>query len=284
MFSTLRCGRFQLSLERPLVMGIVNVTPDSFSDGNVHFQADQAIAHGLRLIAEGADMLDIGGESTRPGAQAVAADEEWRRIQPVIQGLRDGGVPLSVDTCKPDVMRLSVQAGADMINDIGGFTAPGALDAVRDAGCALCLMHMRGEPRTMQKDPVYADVVADVRDYLAAGARRLRDAGIAADRIVLDPGFGFGKTVAHNYALLRHLPQVMGNDYPSLLGLSRKSMIGAITGRPATQRLGGSIAAALAGATRGAHILRVHDVADTVDALRIWAAVEQSCIEQGVRA
>ncbi|MGB6008543.1 dihydropteroate synthase [Castellaniella sp.] len=284
MFSTLQCGRFQLSLERPLVMGIVNVTPDSFSDGNAHFRADQAIAHGLRLIREGADLLDIGGESTRPGAQAVPANEEWRRILPVIQGLRDGGVPLSVDTCKADVMRRAVQAGADMINDISGFAAPDAVDAVRDAGCALCLMHMRGEPRTMQQEPVYDDVVAEVRDYLAAGARRLRDAGIAAERIVLDPGFGFGKTVAHNYALLRHLPQVMGGDYPSLVGVSRKSMIGAVTGRPAAQRLGGSVAAALAGAARGAHILRVHDVADTVDALRVWAAVEQPHVEQGVRA
>lgn len=279
MQSFLQCGRFQLPLERPLVMGIVNVTPDSFSDGNAHFQADEAVAHALRLIDEGADLLDIGGESTRPGARAVAADEELRRVLPVIQGLTGCGVPLSVDTCKPEVMRASVLAGADMINDIGGFTAPGAVDAVRDSACALCLMHMRGEPRTMQQDPVYGDVVAEVRDYLAAGARRLRDAGVAADRIVLDPGFGFGKTVAHNYALLRHLPQVMGNDYPSLVGVSRKSMIGALTGRPASQRLGGSVAAALAGAARGAHILRVHDVADTVDALKVWAAVEQ-----GVRA
>lgn len=279
MQSFLQCGRFQLSLERPLVMGIVNVTPDSFSDGNTHFRADEAVAHALRLVDEGADLLDIGGESTRPGAQAVTVDEELRRVLPVIQGLTECGVPLSVDTCKPEVMRACVLAGADMINDIGGFTAPGAVDAVRDSACALCLMHMRGEPRTMQQDPVYGDVVTEVRDYLADGARRLRNAGVAADRIVLDPGFGFGKTVAHNYALLRHLPVVMGHEYPSLVGVSRKSMIGALTGRPANRRLGGSIAAALAGAARGAHILRVHDVADTVDALKIWAAVEQ-----GVRA
>jgi dihydropteroate synthase len=202
----------------------------------------------------------------------------------VIDALGACGRPLSIDTRKPEVMREVLAAGADMINDIGGFTVTGALDAVRDAECALCLMHMRGEPRTMQQDPVYEDVVADVRDYLAAGARRLRDAGIAAERIVLDPGFGFGKTVAHNYALLRNLPQVMGGDYPSLLGLSRKSMIGAVTGRPAAQRLGGSVAAALAGAARGASILRVHDVADTVDALRVWATVEQPPVEKGVRA
>ncbi len=279
MQSFLQCGRFQLSLERPLVMGIVNVTPDSFSDGNTHFRTDEAVAHGLRLIDEGADLLDIGGESTRPGAQAVTVDEELRRVLPVIQGLAECGVPLSIDTCKPEVMRASVLAGADMINDIGGFTVPGAIDAVRDSACGLCLMHMLGEPRTMQQDPDYGDVVAEVRDYLANGARRLRDAGVSADRIVLDPGFGFGKTVAHNYALLRQLPQVMGDEYPSLIGLSRKSMIGAVTGRPADRRLGGSVAAALAGAMRGTHILRVHDVADTVDALRVWSAVEQ-----GVRA
>ncbi len=279
MHDHLQCGRFRLSLERPLVMGIVNVTPDSFSDGNAHFRADEAIAHGRLLVEEGADLLDIGGESTRPGAQAVPADEELRRILPVIEALRDCGVPLSVDTCKPSVMRAALEAGADMINDIGGFAAPGAVEAVADAGCALCLMHMRGEPRTMQDAPSYQDVVAEVRAYLDQGARRLRQAGIAADRIVLDPGFGFGKTAAHNYTLLRQLSQAVGQDYPSLLGLSRKSMIGAVTGRPASRRLGGSVAAALAGAVRGAHILRVHDVADTVDALRVWSAVER-----GVRA
>ena len=275
----LQCGRFRLSLERPLVMGIVNVTPDSFSDGNAHFQADQAVAHARLLIEEGADLLDIGGESTRPGAQAVPAGEELRRVLPVIEALRDCGVPLSVDTCKPSVMRAVLEAGADMINDIAGFSAPGAVEAVADADCALCLMHMRGEPRTMQDAPAYRDVVEEVRDYLDQGARRLRQAGVAADRIVLDPGFGFGKTAAHNYTLLKELPRVVGRDYPSLLGLSRKSMIGAVTGRPASRRLGGSVAAALAGAIRGAHILRVHDVADTVDALRVWSAVEQ-----GVRA
>ncbi len=279
MPDSIQCGRFRLSLERPLVMGIVNVTPDSFSDGNAHFQADEAIAHARLLVEEGADLLDIGGESTRPGAQAVPADEELRRILPVIEALRDCGVPLSVDTCKPAVMRAVLAAGADMINDIGGFSAPGAVEAVADSGCALCLMHMRGEPRTMQDAPVYRDVVAEVHDYLDQGARRLRQAGIAAERIVLDPGFGFGKTAAHNYTLLRPLPQAVGQDYPSLLGLSRKSMIGAVTGRSASRRLGGSVAAALAGAMRGAHILRVHDVADTVDALRVWSAVER-----GVRA
>ncbi|WP_322996372.1 dihydropteroate synthase [Castellaniella sp.] len=284
MFATLQCGRFQLSLKRPLVMGVVNVTPDSFFDGNVHFRVNQAIEHGLRLVQDGADILDIGGESTRPGAQVVAADEELRRLLPVIQGLLDAGVPLSVDTCKPEVMRQVLHAGADMINDIRGFSSDEAIQAVQDADCALCLMHMQGEPRTMQQTPCYDDVVAEVQAYLAAGAQRLRDAGIAANRIALDPGFGFGKTVAHNYTLLNQLPQVMGDAYPCMVGLSRKSMIGALTGRPASQRLGGSVAAALAAAVRGAHILRVHDVADTVDALTIWSAINDPTLTEGARA
>ncbi|MGB3835353.1 dihydropteroate synthase [Castellaniella sp.] len=276
MHATLQCGRFQLVLKRPLVMGIVNVTPDSFSDGNAHFKTDQAIAHGLKLVQEGADILDIGGESTRPGAQAVSVPDELQRVLPVLEGLRDCGVPLSVDTCKPEVMHAAIASGAaDMINDIAGFASDAAVQAVRDTQCALCLMHMQGQPRTMQQDPVYTDVVREVHDYLQAGARRLLAAGVGANRIVLDPGFGFGKTVAHNYALLNQLPQVMGQQYPSLIGVSRKSMIGAITGRPAPDRLGGSVAAALAAAARGAHILRVHDVADTVGALQVWAAIEQ---------
>ncbi|CAM5218480.1 dihydropteroate synthase OS=Castellaniella defragrans OX=75697 GN=HNR28_002957 PE=4 SV=1 [Castellaniella defragrans] len=275
----LQCGRFRLSLERPLVMGIVNVTPDSFSDGNAHFSTPQALAHARQLIAEGADILDIGGESTRPGAQDVPEAEELRRVIPVVEGLRECGVPLSVDTCKPGVMRAALQAGADMINDIRGFGSAQALAAVARSDCALCLMHMQGEPRTMQQHPVYQDVVAEVRDYLADGARRLRDAGVAPERIVLDPGFGFGKSVDHNYILLRELSTVVGTLYTSLVGVSRKSMIGAVTGRPASQRLGGSIAAALAAVARGARILRVHDVADTVSALKVW-----SMVEQGVRA
>lgn len=271
----LQCGRFHLSLARPLVMGIVNVTPDSFSDGNEHFTATAAVAHARRLIAEGADLLDIGGESTRPGAEAVPAAQELDRILPVLEGLHDCGVPLSVDTCKPQVMQAVLRAGADMINDIRGFGTAAAVAAVARSNCALCLMHMRGEPRTMQQDPFYEDVVAEVRDYLAAGAQRLRDAGVAAGRILLDPGFGFGKTTAHNYALLRDLRMVTGITYPALVGVSRKSMIGAITGRPAAARLGGSIAAALAAAARGARVLRVHDVADTVAALKVWSVIDQ---------
>ncbi|HEX7386864.1 MAG TPA: dihydropteroate synthase [Castellaniella sp.] len=271
----LQCGRFRLSLERPLVMGIVNITPDSFSDGNQHFSTRAALDHAQRLVAEGADILDLGGESTRPGAQAVSADEELRRLLPVLEGLRGCGVPVSVDTCKPEVMRVVLQVGADMINDIRGFGSAEAVEAVAASDCALCLMHMQGEPRTMQANPVYQDVVAEVRQYLFGGARRLQAAGVVAQRIVLDPGFGFGKSVDHNYTLLRELPSVVGTLYASLVGMSRKSMIGAVTGRPASQRLGGSIAVALAAVARGVHIVRVHDVADTVSALKVWARIEQ---------
>lgn len=274
MSGYLDCGRYRLSLQRPLVMGIVNVTPDSFSDGAHHFRLDEAVAHARRLVDEGADILDVGGESTRPGAQAVSLDEELRRVLPVVEALQDCGVPVSVDTCKPAVMRAVLSVGADMINDIMGFSAPGAIEAVADATCAVCVMHMRGEPRTMQRDPVYEDVVREVGEYLAGRARALRAAGVSPGRIVLDPGFGFGKTVDHNYTLLAHLRELETGNYPFLLGMSRKSMIGAVTGRPVDRRLGGSIAAALAGVARGAHILRVHDVADTVDALKVWATVE----------
>jgi len=256
-------------------MGIVNVTPDSFSDGGEHFVPEAAVAHALRLVEEGADILDIGGESTRPGAAAVPAADELHRILPVIEALRDCGVPLSIDTCKPEVMLAALQSGADMINDIRGFGSESSVKAVTLSDCAVCLMHMQGEPRTMQHHPSYVDVVREVRDYLKAGARRLLDAGVSADRIVLDPGFGFGKTVAHNYTLLRELAAVAEPGYACLVGISRKSMIGAVTGRPAGQRLGGSIAAALAAVTRGAHIVRVHDVAETVSALKVWFEIER---------
>ncbi|MFA7437560.1 dihydropteroate synthase [Castellaniella sp.] len=254
-------------------MGVVNVTPDSFSDGNAYFQADRAIAQAWRLCEEGADLLDIGGESTRPGSHGVSAAEELRRVLPVLEALQSCGLPLSVDTCKPEVMRVVLQAGADMINDINGFMAPGAPEAVAPSACAVCVMHMQGQPRSMQDAPHYKDVVAEVRDFLARGAQRLREAGVAGDRIVLDPGFGFGKTVAHNYTLLHGLRQIAEPGFPVLVGLSRKSMIGAVTGRPVTARLGGSVAAALLAVERGAGIVRVHDVADTVDALKVRAAI-----------
>lgn len=255
-------------------MGIVNVTPDSFSDGNVYFDHELAIAHAHELIEQGADILDIGGESTRPGASAVSPQQEIDRIAPVLSALIDCGVPISIDTCKPETMIEAIRIGADMINDVTGFRDPAAISAVVNSDCALCLMHMLGEPRTMQQNPVYDDVVQEVHDYLLAGAQTLESAGVQADRIVLDPGFGFGKTVAHNYTMLRRLADVLPANYANLIGMSRKSMLGAITNRPASQRLGESIAAVLAAVSRGGNILRVHDVADTVAAIAIWQTVE----------
>jgi dihydropteroate synthase len=274
MASHLHCGKFRLSLERPLVMGIVNVTPDSFSDGGRHFDAARAIAHGRQLVEEGADMLDIGGESSRPGAQSVSAEEELRRVLPVIEALAGVGVPLSVDTVKPEVMRRAVAAGASVINDIAALQAPGALEAAAASEAAVCLMHMQGEPRTMQADPSYGDVVAEVRDFLAARVAAAQAAGIDAGRIIVDPGFGFGKRLAHNLALLRHLDQFADLGACVLAGLSRKSMLGEITGRKVSQRDTASVAAALLAVRNGARILRVHDVAATKDALAVWAAVE----------
>jgi len=270
---SLSCGRFQLALNRPLVMGIVNATPDSFSS-NGTFSHNAAIVHALELLAQGADLLDIGGESTRPGAQPVDAAEEWRRIGPVLAALRNCGKPLSVDTSKPEIMRKALNAGADMINDVYGLRQPGALEAVAASGCGLCIMHMQGEPRTMQQQPHYDDVTAQVTDFLRARIDALHAAGVSDQRIVLDPGFGFGKTVRHNYVLLNQLDHLARLGLPLMAGVSRKSMIGSIVGRPTSERLYGSLAAALAAATRGARILRVHDVSATCDALAVWRAVE----------
>ncbi|WP_459615125.1 dihydropteroate synthase [Bordetella sp. 2513F-2] len=278
MASTFLCGRFELGLERPLVMGIVNVTPDSFSDGGSHDAPDAAIAHGLRLVAEGAHILDLGGESTRPGAPPVPADVELQRLLPVVEGLRQAGVPLSVDTFKPEVMRAVLDAGADMINDIRAFRQPGAVEAVAQSRCGLCVMHMKGEPRTMQDAPHYTDLLGEVGAFLAECTQRLGAAGVDPRRITLDPGFGFGKTADQNYELLRGLPGLAGSGQPLLVGLSRKSMIGAATGRPVGERLAGSIAGALACVARGAAIVRVHDVAATVDALKVWQSAEQGAI------
>ena len=274
MGNSLLCGRFELRLERPLVMGIVNLTPDSFSDGSLYLETDAAIAHARALAAEGADLLDLGAESTRPGAQPVSAEHELQRLLPVLEALRDMGVPLSVDTFKPEVMRQVLDAGADMINDIYGFRQPGALQAVAGSRCGLCAMHMQGEPRTMQQAPQYADVVAEVRGFLQERLDALLAAGVEPGRIVLDPGFGFGKTAAQNYLLLNRLADLRVEPYPLLLGLSRKSMLGHVIGREPAERLAGSIAAALAGVARGAEILRVHDVAATVDAVKIWKAID----------
>jgi len=279
MSAKLLCGRFELSLERPVVMGILNVTPDSFSDGSRHFETDAAIAHGLKLAAEGADIIDIGAESTRPGAIPVGQQEEIDRLLPVLEGLRDCGAALSVDTFKPEVMRGVLDAGADMINDIYGFRQPGALEAVAASYCGLCVMHMQGEPRTMQQAPCYADVVAEVRSFMLERIEALRMLGVHPRRMVLDPGFGFGKTAEHNYELLRRLQDLFFDDYPWLVALSRKSMIGHVTGREPDQRLGGSIAGALAGIVRGAAMVRVHDVAQTVDAIRVWQTVQNGVSE-----
>lgn len=272
---TLRCGRFSLALGRPLIMGIVNLTPDSFSGDGVGADTSAAIAHAHAQIAAGADLLDLGAESSRPGAPPVAAADEIARLLPVLRGLRDAAVPVSVDTCKTEVMQAALAEGAAMINDIAALQAPGALAAVAASPAAVCLMHMQGEPRTMQAEPAYGDVVAEVQAFLAARARACVAAGIGADRIVVDPGFGFGKTLAHNLALLRRLAGFRDLGFPVLAGLSRKSMLGAVAGRPVTERIHASVAAAVLAVERGAAIVRVHDVAATRDALKILEAVEQ---------
>jgi dihydropteroate synthase len=255
-------------------MGIVNVTPDSFSDGSRYFDARAAIDHARCLVEQGADILDVGGESTRPGAEPISARDELARVLPVIDGLRDCGVPVSVDTFKPEVMREALAAGVDMINDVYGFRREGAVQAVAAFRCAVCVMHMQGEPKTMQLSPSYRDVAAEVGQFLRERAALLERAGVQRERIVLDPGFGFGKTVAQNYEILRHWTGMGLDAYPGLLGVSRKSMIGSVTGRPVSDRLAGSLSAVLAGIARGAKIVRVHDVAQTVDALKVWQAVE----------
>lgn len=266
-------------------MGILNVTPDSFSDGGRYIARDDALRQAQRMLAEGVDIIDIGGESTRPGAPPVPLEQELERVVPVLEALAGVGVPLSVDTYKPEVMRAALAAGADLINDIWGFRRPGALDVVRDADCGLCVMHMLGEPQTMQRVEIdYEDVVTDVRTFLQARVAALTQAGIARARISVDPGFGFGKaTREHNFALLARLrdtaprPAAGEAPFPILAGLSRKSMLGAVTGRAtAAERVAASVAAAICAVERGAAIVRVHDVAETVDALRVWAAVRDA--------
>lgn len=267
-------GRFSLGLDRPLIMGVINITPDSFSDGGHYFDPDRALDHARRLVEAGADILDIGGESTRPGSLPVDLDEELRRVMPVLEKLALLPVPVSVDTCKPEVMRRAVDAGAAMINDINALRAPDALNVMAGASSAVCLMHMRGEPRTMQQDPHYQDVVAEVSAYLAERVLAATQAGIARNRIVVDPGFGFGKTAQHNLTLLRELRRFEALGLPLLVGLSRKSVLGRITGRSPPERDAASAAAALLAVQRGAAIVRVHDVAATHDALQVLNAVE----------
>ncbi len=270
----LQCGRFGFTLDNTaVVMGILNVTPDSFSDGGNFNKLEFAISRAEEMVAAGAGMIDIGGESTRPGAPTVSVAEELGRVMPVVYALQGLETALSVDTCKPEVMREVLIAGADMINDINGFRAPGALEAVRDSDCGLCLMHMQADPATMQQEPRYDDVLAEVIAFLRERVDAMTAAGIARERICIDPGFGFGKTVAHNYTLLAGIAQMKSElGLPVLAGLSRKSMIGAVVGRPVEQRLAGSLAGALAAVTQGAGIVRVHDVAETVDAIKVWQA------------
>jgi dihydropteroate synthase len=270
----LDCAGRLLRLDRPLVMGIVNVTPDSFSDGGAHADVDAAVAHGLKLAAEGADVLDVGGESTRPGAADVSLEDELARVIPVIERLaRETTLPISVDTSKPEVMRAAVAAGAGMINDVRALRADGALDAAAAAGVPVVLMHMQGEPRTMQAAPDYDDVVADVHRFLAERLFAAEMAGIPKKKLVVDPGFGFGKTSAHNLLLLRQLSKLADLGVPVLAGLSRKRTLGELTGRDVGDRVHASVAAAVLAAEYGARILRVHDVAATVDALKVWQAV-----------
>lgn len=270
----LDCAGRVLDLGRPRVMGILNVTPDSFSDGGDFFDPASALDYARAMVAAGADLIDVGGESTRPGAAPVHLEDELRRVIPVIEALAaELPVPISVDTSKPEVMAAAVRAGAAMINDVGALGTPGALEAVRDLGVPVCLMHMRGEPRTMQVAPHYGDVVGEVRDFLDQRIAACVAEGVPRERLVVDPGFGFGKTLEHNLALLARLAELQGLGLPILVGLSRKSMLGAITGRAVGDRLSASLAAALLAVERGASILRVHDVAATVDALKVHEAV-----------
>ena len=272
---TLDCAGRMLRLDRPRVIGIVNVTPDSFSDGGEHAALEAAVGHGLRLAEDGADALDIGGESTRPGARDVSIDEELRRVIPVIEALaQQASLPISIDTSKPEVMRAAVAAGAGMINDVYALRRDGALDTAASLGVPVVLMHMQGEPRSMQDAPGYDDVVAEVHRFLAERIFAAEMAGIDKKRIVVDPGFGFGKTSAHNLLLLSQLERFTELGVPVLAGLSRKKTIGDLTGRDNPHdRVHGSVAAALIAAQRGAKLLRVHDVAATIDALKVWNAV-----------
>lgn len=272
----LRCGKFQLGLSTPLVMGIVNVTPDSFSDGGSHLSTDAAIAHAYQLIEDGASILDIGGESTRPGAAPVGEQEEMDRVLPVIEGLRGILVPISIDTYKPQVMRAALGAGASMVNDVNALQAEGALEMIAKSDAAVCLMHKKGAPENMQFEPNYRDVMTEVMTFLQMRVMMVQAIGVARERIVVDPGFGFGKSLPHNLDLLRGLAAFRALGVPVLAGLSRKSMLGALTGRAVGERMAASVAASLLAVQRGASIVRVHDVRETVDALKVWNAVNGS--------
>jgi dihydropteroate synthase len=279
--TVLDCAGRPLDLRRPAVMGILNITPDSFSDGGVFLPPENAIAQALRMAEEGADIIDIGGESTRPGARPVSAQEEMDRVLPVVEALHARiPLPISIDTSKPEVMRAAVAAGAGFINDVQALRTDGALTAAAELSVPVCLMHMRGEPRTMQDDPRYTDVVGEVRDFLKQRLEACVNAGIPASRLVVDPGFGFGKTLEHNIELLRGLKKLQGLGAAVLVGLSRKSMIGKALGLPVEQRLHASVALAVMAVQQGARIVRVHDVGPTVEALRMWAAVYPDSSEE----
>jgi dihydropteroate synthase len=275
----LRFGEQTLDLSRPRVMGILNVTPDSFSDGGKFVDRTKALDHARTMVADGADIIDIGGESTRPGALPVSEDLELERVVPLVEALVREGMRVCVDTTKPAVMRASLAAGAGMINDVRALREPGAIAALATSKAAVCLMHMQGEPRTMQAEPRYTDVVKEVREFLVARALACEAAGVGRDRIVIDPGLGFGKTVAHNLELLRSLGELKAAGYPVMAGISRKSTLGRIAGRDVNELVAASVAAALAAVARGAAIVRVHDVRETVDALKVWRAIETGSID-----
>ncbi|CDW95993.1 MULTISPECIES: dihydropteroate synthase [unclassified Thiomonas] len=273
MASHWQAGRFTLQLHRPLVMGIVNVTPDSFSDGGQHADAVLALRHAQTLVEQGADILDIGGESSRPGSPRLSHAQEWARIAPVLQEAVRWNVPVSVDTYQPETMRRALDLGADIINDIHALQRPGALEVVAASKAGVCLMHMQGDPASMQQAPHYADVLGEVREFLWSRVAAAESMGIDRSRVALDPGFGFGKTLEHNLTLAKGLPELAQSGYPLLVGLSRKSMIGALTGRDVGERLPGSLAAVLACVAAGAQIVRVHDVGPTCDAIKVWSAM-----------
>lgn len=277
----LRCAGRDLDLGTPVVMGVLNITPDSFSDGGRHDGFGAAMARAESMLAEGAAIIDVGGESTRPGADPVPVDEELRRVLPVVRALVDLGARVSIDTSKPEVIRASLDAGAHMVNDVVALRLAGALEAAAAGQAAVCVMHMQGEPRSMQREPTYGDVVTEVGAFLDARVAACEAAGIPRDRLVIDPGFGFGKTLAHNLELLRGLSVLAGVEtasgrLPLLAGLSRKSMLGVITGRPVESRLAGSLALAWAALEGGARIIRCHDVAETVDVVKVWTALRRS--------
>jgi dihydropteroate synthase len=269
------CGKFQLDLTSPKVMGIVNVTPDSFSDGGQFSSTEKAIAHAHHLVAQGADILDVGGESTRPGATPVPLDEELSRVIPVIEGLAGIGVPLSIDTYKPEVMRAAILAGVDIVNDVCALQEPQALEIVAASDVGVCLMHMQGRPQNMQQDPQYQDVVHEVYDFLKSRLAAAEQVGISKSRITLDPGFGFGKRTAHNLALLEGMSTLQKLGAPLLIGLSRKSVLGQVAGADVNERLYASVAASVIAVMKGANIVRVHDVKATVEALKVASAVMQ---------